>query len=96
VSETQFYILATVLTGGLGAVAAAIRFSVSRVVAALDANSKAMLDNTASNAVLSTKIDDIARHVRERELTPVEGVPTKPMGQYSVQIPRKATEPGKR
>jgi hypothetical protein len=81
VSDTQFYVLVTVLGGGLSLVGAAIRFSVGRVVAALDLNSKAMLENTASNATLSAKIDGVAAFVRERESTPIEGVPITG-GQY--------------
>lgn len=86
-NDTQFYVLVTVLGGGLAAIGAAIRFSISRVIKAIDSNSKAMIDNTASNSVLSTKIDSIADFVqkreRERDSTPVEGVPITRGGQYS-------------
>ena len=70
---SDIQILATVLTAGFGVVAAAIRFSVSRVVLALDRNSEAMLENTKSNAILSTKIDAIANYVKG--VTPIQGVP---------------------
>src|SRR5277367_3728524 len=70
-TDTQFYVLITVLGTGLAGIGAAIRFSVSRVVKALDGNSAAMLENTKSNAVLSTKIDAIAGYVqRDRSRVP--------------------------
>jgi hypothetical protein len=69
-TDTQFYVLITVLGTGLAGIGAAIRFSVSRVIKALDANSLAMLDNTKSNAVLSTKIDAIAGYVERRSHVP--------------------------
>lgn len=71
---SDIQILASVLTAGFGVVAAAIRFSVSRVVLALDKNSDAMLENTKSNAILSAKIDSIASFIQRS--TPAQGVPT--------------------
>lgn len=65
-TDTQFYVLITVLGTGLAGVGAAIRFSVNRVVKALDLNSTAMLDNTKSNAILTTKIETIAGYVQGR------------------------------
>ena len=65
-SDAQINILIGVLTAGLAGIAAAIRFSVNRVVNSLDANSTAMLENTKSNAILSTKIDTIATYVQGR------------------------------
>lgn len=97
-TDAQFGVLAAVLTAGLGGIAAAIRFGVGRLVAALDLNSKAMLENTASNAVLATKIDAVTDYVhRERGPTPVEGVPIvpSPAGLY-FQHARKKSEPGPR
>ena len=73
--DTQFKILITVVGAGLGGIGMAIRFSTSRVVSALDKNSDAMLKNTESNAILSTKIDSIASYVREQRTTPPAGVP---------------------
>jgi hypothetical protein len=93
-TDGQFGILASVLTVGLGAIAAAIRFGVSRVVTALDVNSQAMIANTASNAVLSTKIDAITEYIHRERPTPVEGVPTTTAGQYLHVRPK--TEPGRR
>lgn len=70
-TDTQFYILITVIGAGLTGIGAAIRFSVTHVVKALDANSKAMLENTKSNAVLATKIDSVAFYVqRDRSRVP--------------------------
>lgn len=65
-TDNQFYALLTVLGTGLAGIGAAIRFSVGRVVKALDLNSTAMLDNTKSNAILSTKIDTITTYVQGR------------------------------
>lgn len=75
-TDGQFNMLIAALIGGLGTIAAAIRFGVGRLVRALDLNSKAMLDNTASNAVLATKIDSVAAFVRGS--TPALGVPSVP------------------
>jgi hypothetical protein len=66
VTDNQFYILITVIGAGLAGIGAAIRFSVGRVVGALDLNSSTMLENTKSNAVLSTKIDAIGSYVQGR------------------------------
>ena len=63
-TDNQFNLLIGVLAAGFGVIGAAIRFSVNRVVKALDTNSAAMLENTKSNAVLSTKIDAIAGYVQ--------------------------------
>lgn len=65
-SDAQINILIAVLTAGLAGIAAAIRFSVGRVVKSLDVNSAAMLENTKSNAILSTKIDGISNYVQGR------------------------------
>lgn len=64
-TDTQFYILVSVVGAGLAGVGAAIRFSASRIVMALDANSKAMLENTKSNAILTTKIEGISDFVQK-------------------------------
>lgn len=78
-TDAQFATIIATLAAGLSLIAAAIRFSVGRVVTALDNNSAAMLENTKSNAVLSTKIDSVATFVRERSTPPV-GVPILPPG----------------
>lgn len=65
-TENQFYVLISVLGAGLAGIGAAIRFSVGRVVRALDLNTETMLGNTKSNAVLSTKIDSIGAYVERR------------------------------
>jgi hypothetical protein len=69
-TDNQFYALITVLGAGLAGIGAAIRFSVGRVVSALDQNSAVMLKNTESNAILSTKIDAIAGYVQSRSRVP--------------------------
>lgn len=65
-NDTQFYIVTSVVGAGLGSIGLAIRFAARRVVKALDASSQALLENTKSNAVLSTKIDSIANFVRDQ------------------------------
>lgn len=65
-SDAQVTILITVLGTGLGAIAAAIRWAVGRVTKSMDINSAAMLENTKSNTVLSTKIDIISNYVQGR------------------------------
>jgi hypothetical protein len=67
VTEVQFYILTTVVGGGFAGLVAAVRFSGARIVRALDINSEYMLENTRSNAVLSTKIDRISDYIDGRE-----------------------------
>lgn len=69
-TDNQFYMLISVLGAGLAGIGAAIRFSVGRVVRALDVNSTAMLENTKSNAILSTKIDAIGSYVQRRSGVP--------------------------
>lgn len=73
-TDAQFSILVTVIGAGLSGIGLAIRFSATRIIKALDDNSTAMLANTASNAVLSTKIDAIAQYVQR------DRVPTPPLG----------------
>ena len=69
-TDNQFYVLITVIGAGLAGIGAAIRFSVGRVVRALDASTTAMLDNTKSNAILSTKIDAVSLYVQGRSRVP--------------------------
>lgn len=71
-TDNQFYVLITVIGAGLAGIGAAIRFSVGRVVSALDLNSANMLENTKSNAVLTTKIDGIAQFVQGRSRSPTD------------------------
>lgn len=68
-TDAQFGILISVIGVGLTGIGAAIRFSAMRVVKALDDNSAAMIENTKSNAVLSTKIDSIADYIQRVEPT---------------------------
>lgn len=72
-TDNQFYVLITVIGSGCASIGLAIRFSVGRIVKALDDNSSAMLKNTEANAVLSTKIDTVSQFVRERS-TPAMGI----------------------
>ena len=65
-TDTQFYVLITVIGAGLAGIGAAIRFAVSRVVKSIDGNAAALIDNTKSNAILSTKIDTISTYVQGR------------------------------
>ena len=60
-SDGQFGLLLAALTGGLGAIAAAVRWGVSRVVKSTDASTSALVANTASNAVLTVKVDDMCQ-----------------------------------
>lgn len=79
-SDAQFTILIGVIGAGLSGIGAVIKWSVGRIVGSIDANSTAMIENTKSNAVLSTKIDGIAKFVQTREETPVRGVPVTATG----------------
>lgn len=72
--DWQFGILVTGITGGLGAIAAAIRWSIRRYINGLDRNTDAMLKNTESNAVLATKIDSISKFVKRAATTPPRGI----------------------
>lgn len=72
--DWQFGLLLTAVTGGLAAIAGAIRWSVKRYIASTDRNTEMLLKNTESNAVLSTKIDAIARFVKRARTTPGEGM----------------------
>ena len=75
-SDTQFYVLVSTILAGLGA----IRWSVGRIVKALDDNSTAMIANTKSNAVLTTKIDSIASYVKDRDTAPIRRKRSEPEG----------------
>lgn len=59
-TDAQFNALLVVLGGGLTAVAAAIRWSVTRGVKAMDRGADALVANTASSATLATKIDGMS------------------------------------
>jgi hypothetical protein len=65
-TDNQFYILITVIGAGLAGIGAAIRFSVGRVIHAMDNTSAALVENTKSNAILSTKIDTVSTFVQGR------------------------------
>jgi hypothetical protein len=54
--------LAAIATLG-GSLVAALRWAVNRVTASNDEGTKALIANTASNAVLNTKIDSLARSI---------------------------------
>jgi hypothetical protein len=71
-TDTQFYILVSVLGVGLAGIGTAIRWSVNRVTKSLDKNSDAMLDNTKSNTKLSTKIDTIFEWMERRGTMPIQ------------------------
>lgn len=80
VKDWQIGLLISVITAGLGGIAAAIRWGVKRITHKMDGtdkvvslNTDAMIKNTESNAVLSTKIDSIAKFVKRARTTPPEG-----------------------
>jgi len=87
-SDGQFAALLTVLGAGVTVIAAAIKFTGTRIIKAMDDSTAAVRENTASNAVLSTKIDHVSMFVRDREPTPVQGVPIVPQGGYSFKRPK--------
>ena len=58
-TDAQFGVLIAALTAGLAAIAGAIRWAVGRVVKSNDDAVKALIDNTASNAVLGVKMDQV-------------------------------------
>lgn len=91
--DWQFGLLLTAVTTGLGGIAAAVSWGAKRITKTIDRNTEAMVKNTESNAVLSTKIDSITDYIhRERDKTPVEGVPIRnERGRYHV---RRKSEPG--
>lgn len=78
-TDSQFGLLIAAVTAGLGGIAAVIRWSVGVIQTALLDNTKAMISNTASNAVLATKIDTIAGWVDGVRTTPATQ-PTPPPG----------------
>lgn len=69
-SDNQFNALLTVIGVGLTAIAAALRWSVGVVTRSLERNTAAMIANTASNAVLSTKVDAVSVFVDRRSKLP--------------------------
>lgn len=73
-SDAQFGILVSVLGAGLSGLIGVIKWSVGRVMKTVDDNTSAMLENTKSNAILSTKIDSISTYIHT---TPPGGVPKK-------------------
>lgn len=80
--DWQFGLITTAVTAGLTGIATAVSWSARRIIKAMDRNTDAMVDNTKSNAVLTTKIDSIANYVRDN--TP-RGLRT---------VPRRKSEPG--
>lgn len=73
-TDGQLAALITAIVAALGSIAGAIKWGIGRAAAALDRNtdstvkalernSDVMVDNTASNAVLCTKIDTISQYV---------------------------------
>jgi hypothetical protein len=69
-SDNQFNALLIVIGSGLSLIAAALRWSVGIVTRSLERNTLAMMANTQSNAVLSTKIDGVASYVDRRSKLP--------------------------
>lgn len=68
--DGQFSILIAAITGGLGGLAAVIKWSVGVLTDTLKANTSAMVENSASNARLSTKIEKVTAWVEDN--TPSE------------------------
>ncbi len=69
-TDGQFNALIAVLGTGLAAIGIAIRWAASRIVKSQDASTTALVANTASNAILSTKIDNVTRWVETRATRP--------------------------
>jgi hypothetical protein len=57
VTDPQLAVIASTVAAAVGGLTAALRWAVNRVTASNDAGTKALIDNTASNAVLGTKVD---------------------------------------
>lgn len=75
-TDAQFGILVAAITAGCGGIAAVIRWSVAVLTDTVKANTSAMIENSASNATLSTKIDSVATWVHRN--TPHQGLPILP------------------
>jgi hypothetical protein len=66
-----------------------LRWAVNRVTASNDAGTKAIIDNTASNAVLVTKIDGLSRAIErlddfvKEEVSGVHTGPPQPVARVS-------------
>lgn len=56
-TDAQFGILIAAITGGLGSLAAVIRWSVSQLTKALDNNTQAHLSSVKAMTEMSTKLD---------------------------------------
>ena len=69
-SDNQFNALLIVIGSGLSLIAAALRWSVGVVTRSLERNTAAMIANTSSNAILSTKIDCVSSYVDRRSKLP--------------------------
>jgi hypothetical protein len=63
-TDGQFNTLIAAIVAGLAGVGAVIKWSVGRIVKAIDANSASMIENTKSNAVLATKIDHVTAYIQ--------------------------------
>lgn len=74
---TDEQLIASAITLAGGGLVAAFKWAVGRITTSMDRNTTAMLANTASNAILSTKVDYVARFVEGH--TPVFGVPEMPI-----------------
>ena len=81
VNETQFYVLVSAIVAGLGGIASVIRWSVTRIVKALDGNSTHMLENTKTIASFTTKLDMLhAAVVPQQAQLPAKRARTNPHG----------------
>jgi hypothetical protein len=59
VTDAQIAALIAAITAGLSLIAAAVKFVGGRIVKSNDASTAALIANTASNAVLMVKIDQL-------------------------------------
>lgn len=95
--------IAGALIAAAGAIAGAIKWAAGRIAKSTDAsaettklvtnrNTDAMIANTASNAILATKIDTIADFVQRRPETATDGVP-RPVEEVTTVTTTRRTPP---
>lgn len=92
-TDGQLGAIVLAITGGLGAIAAAVRFGITRVVRSNDAGTAALIANTASNAVLTVKVEDMCRKLDGisdwmEQATPIGAIPTP-------RAPRRGNTPAR-
>jgi len=98
VSDAQFTILISAISAVAVALAGALRWAVGRVTTSNDRGTAALVANTASNAVLVTKMDELIRsfgRVEERfeSHSGVTAVPDEIRQMKPKKNPRARTNP---